>query len=114
MNKILFLGLFLFSLLSCEKEDGKIIGTASVDNNKAVLSGITVKLYTMDTDLISTTTTDDKGKFVFSDLDSGNYYIGATITVDGKTYDTGVTPQIVYVGDEISKDVSLTLTLRDS
>lgn len=112
MKKILFLGAILIALFACEADEARIVGNASADDGN-IVSGITVKLYDMDTDLIATTTTDSNGKFVFSDLESGNYYIGATVTVDGNTYDTGFTPQVVYVSDEISKEVSLTLTLRE-
>ncbi|MGQ1889906.1 SdrD B-like domain-containing protein [Thermophagus sp. OGC60D27] len=112
MKKIIFLGFLLVSLLGCEADEGRIVGFASA-NDGDILSEITVKLYNMDAEIIETTTTDSNGKFVFSGLKSGNYYIGATVTVDGKTYDTGGTPQIVYVSDEISKEVTLTLILRE-
>jgi hypothetical protein len=97
--------------MSCTKDQGKIIGTASADGGN-ILSGITVKLYDDGTGLQSTTTTDNTGSFTFSDLEAGNYYIGATIISGTDTFDTGNRPQIVYVGDEIEKEVTLNLSLK--
>ncbi len=113
MKRISFLIISLIIMASCSKDDqGSIFGTASADNEN-VLSGITVKLYTEDTTLISTTTTDAEGNFSFSGLESGNYFIGATITIEQEIWDTGNTPQILYVGDEIAKEVALTLTKKE-
>ena len=112
MKRILLLVLVLGALVSCSKDDqGTIVGTASADDGN-VLSGITVKLYTEDTHLIMDTDTDGEGNFSFSGLDAGNYYIGATTVVRDTVWDTGNTPQIVYVGDEIEKEVALTLTKK--
>ena len=99
----------LFLFLSCsENNQGSIEGTASADDGN-VVSGITVKLYTENTKLLDKTQTDNEGNFVFTGLDSGNYYIGATVTINGEVWDTGNTPRIIYVGDEIVEIVSLTL-----
>ncbi len=53
-----------------------------------------------------------KGDFAFTDLNSGNYYVGATVTVGDRTFDTGNTPQMVYVNDDIVKEVAFTLTAK--
>jgi len=106
MKRIIYLSLLLIVFAACSKNDGKIHGTAAAGDQ---VSGITVKLYTMETDLYSTTQTDSKGEFWFEDLPSGNYYIGATVTVGDETWDTGNTPQVVYVSDEITKEVALAL-----
>ena len=99
--------------VSCSKDgEGSIFGSASADDDQ-VLSGITVKLYTEETALIMDTTTDGEGNFTFTGLDAGNYYIGATTMVRDSVWDTGNTPQIVYVGDEISKEVALTLNKKE-
>lgn len=112
MKRILiYIGILSISLMSCTKDQGKIIGTASADDGN-ILSGITVKLYTDGTDLHATTTTDNAGSFTFSDLEAGNYYIAATITSGSDTYDTGNRPQIVFVSDEIEKEVTLNLSLK--
>ena len=112
MKKLLiYIGLISFSLASCTKDQGKIIGTASADDGN-ILSGITVKLYDDDASLNSTTTTDNTGNFTFSDLEAGNYYIGATIISGTDTFDTGNRPQIVFVSDEIEKEVALNLTKK--
>ncbi|PKA97712.1 carboxypeptidase family protein [Flavobacteriaceae bacterium MAR_2009_75] len=112
MKKIIFFILTLVMNVSCSKDDqAAITGTASADDGK-VLSGITVKLYTESTDLITNTSTDAQGNFNFDGLDVGNYYIGATTVVRDTVWDTGNTPQIVYVGGEIQKEVSLTLTKK--
>jgi len=106
MKRILYLALLLFAVAACSKNNGEIHGTAVAGD---VVSGITVKLYTMETDLYATTTTNNEGEFWFSDLPSGNYYIGATTTIDGAVWDTGNTPQVVYISDEITKEVALAL-----
>lgn len=111
MNRIIYIGLILVAMISCSKSDGTITGTASA-NDGAITSDITVKLYTTETDLHSTTMTNSEGEFAFTDLESGNYYIGATVIVNSDTFDTGFTPQLVYVSDEIVKEVTLTLNKR--
>ena len=113
MKRIVFLILTVGMIVSCSKDDeGSIFGKASADNEQ-VLSGITVKLYTEETALIMDTTTDGEGSFSFSGLESGNYYVGATTMVRDTLWDTGNTPQIVYVGGEIAKEVALTLTKKE-
>ncbi|WP_223549820.1 MULTISPECIES: SdrD B-like domain-containing protein [Aestuariivivens] len=112
MKKFIILILTIVLSVSCsKKDDATIIGTASADNGN-VLSGITVKLYSESTTLLEDTQTDSQGNFKFSGLESGNYYIGATITVNGTVWDTGNRPRIVYVGDEIVEEVALTLTQK--
>ncbi len=106
MKRILYLAVLLIAFAACKKNDGKIHGVAEAGD---VVSGITVKLYTIETDIYATTTTDNEGEFWFEDLPAGNYYIGATTEIDGETWDTGNTPQVVYVSDEIVKEVALTL-----
>lgn len=104
--------LTLIFTASCSKDDqAAIVGTASADDGN-VLSGITVKLYTEGTNLLMDTSTDGEGNFSFDGLDVGNYYVGATTVVRDTVWDTGNTPQIIYVGGEIEKEVSLTLTKK--
>lgn len=109
MKRILFL-IFAFTIgLSCSKDDeASIIGTASADNGK-VVTGITVKLYSENTNLLMNTQTDGEGNFSFTGLEAGNYFVGATTVVRDTIWDTGNTPPIVYVSDEIIKEVALTL-----
>lgn len=111
MKKLLFIILVAFAAVACQKEDGSIYGTASADDGN-VVSGITVKIYTEDAQLYSQTTTDNTGNFRFDGLESGNYYIGATITINDDVWDTGNKPQIFFVGDEIDKFVELKLTKK--
>ncbi|MCF6331867.1 MAG: carboxypeptidase regulatory-like domain-containing protein [Draconibacterium sp.] len=109
MKKIFYIGLMVIALMACKSKDGTIMGSAKAGDT---LSGITVNLYNMDSQLISTTSTDGNGNFVFSSLPSGNYYIGATIVIGSDTYDTGNLPKVVYVNDSIVKEISLTLTKK--
>ncbi|NOR74137.1 MAG: hypothetical protein GQ525_03145, partial [Draconibacterium sp.] len=88
-----------------------IIGIASADGGN-IVSGITVKLYTMETAEYTSTTTDNEGNFTISNIESGNYYIAATVESGGETYDTGNTPQVVFVSGEIVKEVSLSLSQK--
>ncbi|MDO6603560.1 SdrD B-like domain-containing protein [Arenibacter palladensis] len=112
MKKILLLIMSLVLFVSCNKNDeATIIGSASADGGE-ILSGITVKLYSEGTELLFDTKTDSEGNFSFTGLDAGNYYIGATITVDDVVWDTGNTPQIIYVSGEIVKEVALTLNAK--
>jgi len=108
MKKILFILLTILTL-SCSKDgEGSIMGTASA-NDKTILSGITVKLFSLSSELLQQTETDKEGNFNFNGLDAENYYIGATITVDGQIWDTGNSPMLIYIGDEIQKEIALTL-----
>lgn len=111
MKKVLYLIILMFAMAACSKDSGTIIGTASADGGN-VLQGITVKLYNENASLINQTTTDSQGKFAFHGLASGNYYVAATITIDGVIWDTGNTPRVFYVGGEIEKEVSFTLTMK--
>lgn len=112
MKKIIYIAFVLMALVACNKEDnGTIMGIASADGGN-IVSGITVKLYTMEAALYTTTTTDNAGNFTISDIESGNYYIAATVESGGATYDTGNTQQVVYVSGEIIKEVSLSLSMR--
>ncbi|MBW6492714.1 MAG: carboxypeptidase regulatory-like domain-containing protein [Lentimicrobium sp.] len=111
MKKLLYLFIFVFAVAACSKNDGSIIGKASADGGN-VVQGITVKLYNEEANFISETTTDSQGDFAFHGLEAGNYYVAATITVGGEIWDTGNTPQMVYVGDEIVKEVTLTLNKK--
>jgi len=111
MKKLIYLIILLFAVIACSKEDGSIIGTASADGGN-VLQGITVKLYNEESEMLNETTTDNEGNFAFMGLEAGNYYIGATITVGGEVWDTGNRPQMVYVSDEIVKEVTLTLNKK--
>jgi len=111
MKKILFITLIVFASFACSKDTGTIIGTASADGGN-VLSGITVKLYDEDANMLTQTTTDNAGNFSFSGLEAGNYYIGATITVGSDVWDTGNRPQMVFVSGDIEKEVSLTLNKK--
>jgi hypothetical protein len=112
MKKIIYMAFVLLAMVACNKDDnGTILGTASADSGN-ILSGITVKLYTMDAAVYTTTTTNNEGNFTISNVESGNYYIGATVESGGETYDTGNTPQVVYVSGEIVKEVSLSLSKK--
>jgi uncharacterized surface anchored protein len=111
MKKLLYLFIFVFVAAACSKNEGSIIGKASADGGN-VVQGITVKLYNEEANLISETTTDGQGDFAFHGLESGNYYVAATITAGGEIWDTGNTPQMVYVSDEIVKEVTLTLNKK--
>ncbi len=112
MKRIIYLIAILFAFAACSKSDeGKIIGTASADGG-SIVSGITVKLYKMNTQLYTTTTTDSEGNFTLSGIESGNYYIGATVESGSIVYDTGNNNQIVYVSGEIVKEVTLSLSER--
>lgn len=102
----------LVVVASCSKnDDASIVGTASADDGN-VTSGITVKLYSENTDFLMDTTTDGEGNFSFTGLEAGNYFVGATITVGDVVWDSGNTPQIFYVSGEIEKEVSLTLSQK--
>ncbi|WP_190811178.1 SdrD B-like domain-containing protein [Flagellimonas sp. S3867] len=112
MKRIFYVILTLVLVVSCTKDDeGSIFGNASGDDGN-ILSGITVKLYSENTALLLQTTTDAEGNFTFTSLDAANYYVGATITVGDVVWDTGNTPQIVYVGGEVAKEVVLTLNQK--
>lgn len=112
MKKIIYLVAILFAFVACNKSnEGKIIGTASADGGN-IVSGITVKLYKMNTELYTTTTTDSEGNFILSDIDSGNYYIAATVESGNVVYDTGNNNQVLYVNGEIVKEVTLSLVER--
>nr|WP_299381711.1 SdrD B-like domain-containing protein [Allomuricauda sp.] len=112
MKRIIFLVLALVMVVSCSKDDeASIIGTATADGGN-VLSGITVKLYSENAALLRSTTTLSDGSFSFTGLSAGNYYVGATITVGDVVWDSGNTPQLVYVSDEIVKEIALTLTQK--
>ncbi len=50
-------------------------GNGIQDNNESGLSGITVKLYDCNDNLISVTTTNSSGYYKFTDLLPGNYYV---------------------------------------
>jgi hypothetical protein len=112
MKKIIYIAFVLLAFMACNKEDnGTITGIASADDGN-IVAGITVQLYTMETALYTTTTTDNEGNFTISGIGSGNYYIAATVESGGETYDTGNTPQIVYVSGDIIKEVSLSLSKK--
>lgn len=112
MKKIIYIAFVLLALVACNKEDnGTIVGTASADGGN-ITAGITVQLYTMESAMYTTTTTDNEGNFTISGIESGNYYIAGTVESGGETYDTGNTPQVVYVSGEIIKEVSLSLSKK--
>ena len=111
MKKIIYLAFLLLAITACSNDKGSVIGTASA-NGGAIISGITVQLFTMSNDLYTTTTTDSQGNFIFSDIENGNYYIAATVVSGADTYDTGNAPRIVYVSDEIVKEVALSLSKK--
>ncbi len=111
MKKILFIMIIAFAAFACSKDEGTIIGTASADGGN-VVSGITVKLYNDDASQLKETTTDSGGNFSFSGLEAGNYYIAATVSINGEVWDTGNTPQMVFVSGDIEKEVALTLSKK--
>ncbi len=45
------------------------------DNNELGIAGVTVKLYTCNNVLVSSTTTDNLGKYLFADVAVGDYYV---------------------------------------
>ena len=110
-NIILLIISLVLSVSCSKKDDGSIIGTASAAG-ETVFSGITVKLYSEGAVLLRDTQTGAEGDFAFHGLEPGNYYIGATTTVEGEVWDTGNQPKIVYVSDEIVEEVVLTLTKK--
>jgi predicted phage tail protein len=113
MKKLFYIVFILAALVSCSKKDGTIKGTASAeDGDNVILSGISVMLYTDGAVLHSSTTTNNEGEFTFTGLANGNYYIGAAVAVGEDMFDTGNRPQMVYVNDEIVKEVALTLTKK--
>ncbi|MCE4564542.1 carboxypeptidase regulatory-like domain-containing protein [Maribellus sp. CM-23] len=115
MKKIIYILLCVFLFAACSEEDGTIIGTTKVEGSgvEAQMANITVKLYDSPTSVYKTTTTDANGDFIFSGLESGNYFVAATVVINGDTYDTGNVQYQVYVGGDIERPVSLTLTKRN-
>ncbi|RIJ45998.1 hypothetical protein D1614_20995 [Maribellus luteus] len=115
MKKIIYILLCVFLFAACSEEDGTIIGTTKVEGSgvEAQMANITVKLYDSPTSVYKTTTTDTNGDFIFTGLESGNYFVGATVVINGDTYDTGNVQYQVYVGGDIERPVSLTLTKRN-
>ena len=112
MKKKLFILLMIFALSCSKNNEGSIVGTAST-NDGAVVSDITVKLFDMNVDLISQTKTDAEGNFYFGGLNAGNYYVGATITIDGEIWDTASNKnKLIYMGGETQKKVALILNKK--
>ena len=112
MKKIIYIAFVLLAIVACnDKDNGTITGIASADGGN-ITAGITVQLYTMETALYTTTTTDNEGNFTISGIESGNYYIAGTVESGGETYDTGNTQQVVYVSGDIIKEVTLTLNKK--
>jgi hypothetical protein len=111
MKNLVYILILLFAATACSKDSGTITGKASADGGK-VVQGITVKLYDEKANFMVETLTDGQGNFSFSKLASGNYYVAATITVGSDVWDTGNNPQLLYVGDDIVKKVTLTLTKK--
>lgn len=111
MKKIIYLAFVLLAITACSNDKGAIIGTAKADGG-AIVSGITINLYTIGTDLYTSTTTDSNGNFTISNIENGNYYIAATVQSGGETYDTGNAPRVVYISDEIVKEVALSLSKK--
>lgn len=113
MKKIILGFLLVFAFVSCESDKANIQGTAEAVNGENVyLKNIEVKLYGENENLVTTTKTNDKGDFFFSDLEDGNYYIGATLKVNDEIFDSGNVPQLFYVSDEITKKISIALTKK--
>ena len=117
MKRLFYIAILVTAVMaSCTKDDAEIYGKAvAVSGTDTVaMEGITVKLYSESAELLKTTTTYSEGDYVLKDLEAGNYFIGATISFGtDSVYDTGNQPQLVYVSDEISKKVSLTLTKKN-
>lgn len=111
MKNILYIAVILFAFAACSKDQGVINGAVESSDDIS-LANVTVKLFDMDSQLAQSTTTDAKGEFQFTDVETGNYYIGATTTVSGAVYDTGNYPQIIYVSGKIVKKVSLSLSKK--
>lgn len=112
MKRIYYLIVLVAFMVSCSgDEQSMIMGVANLSDGTAI-AGATVKLYDEDTQPITQINTDAEGGYSFTSLRSGNYYIGATVTVDGEVWDTGNLPQLVFVSDEIVKEVALTLSLK--
>ncbi|MBS2212921.1 hypothetical protein KEM09_15995 [Carboxylicivirga mesophila] len=113
MKKLIYIVFAVLLFASCEADKGVIKGQAeAVNGDEVITSNITVNLYNSDSSLTETTTTNANGEFAFTDLNSGNYYIGATVTVGDQIFDTGNRPQMVYVNDDIVKEVALSLTAK--
>ena len=117
MKRLLYAAIVIIAVMaSCSKEKAEIYGNAIAisGSDTVALEGITVKLYSENAELLKTTTTESEGDYVLSDLTSGNYFIGATISFgNDSVYDTGNQPQLVYVSDEIRKKVALTLSKKN-
>ncbi len=109
MKKLLIIAFVVFVAFACSNDDATVSGTASAGDT---VSGITVKLYDGALAVVKQTTTDASGNFVFSGLEEGNYYIGATITIDGSVWDSGNFPKAFFVSDEIEKEISLSLSKK--
>jgi hypothetical protein len=111
MKKILSFILFVTLVFaSCSDDEASVRGTAKGElNGKEIKADIKVILYTESASVYKTTLTDTAGNFSFSNVSSGNYYIGATKIIENDTIDTGNMPQSFYVGDKIDKEVALSL-----
>jgi hypothetical protein len=128
MKKILFiLGLLIVVFTSCKKDDAVIVGEISYNNatgESLLVSGATVRLYPVglaDDGVIqggsnltplAEVTTDADGKYAFTGLEEGNYWITAVATIDGVDYGTSpFAPVGVYLpkGQSETKDISISV-----
>jgi Carboxypeptidase regulatory-like domain len=84
---------------------GTIIGSV-FDNTGAFVPGAKVTITEMTTSATRSTVTDKTGRFVFADVDPGNYNI--TVTKQGFATTT-VTDQAVAIGTQLTENVKLQL-----
>jgi Carboxypeptidase regulatory-like domain len=84
---------------------GTIVGSV-FDNTGAFVPGAKVTITEMTTSAARSTVTDKSGRFVFADVDPGNYNI--TVTKQGFATTT-VTSQVVQIGTQLTENVKLQL-----
>mgnify|MGYP002621082905 CR=1 FL=1 len=53
-----------------------------MDSDESKISAVSLKLYNSSDELLQTTTPDDKGKYVFTGLSEGSYYVVAEFNTD--------------------------------
>ncbi|MFZ0856615.1 MAG: carboxypeptidase-like regulatory domain-containing protein [Candidatus Acidiferrales bacterium] len=82
---------------------GTIIGSV-VDNSNAAVPGATVTITLKTTGATRTTTTDDAGRYVFADVDPGNYDISVSKTGFSTTV---ISSQVVQIGLQLTANAKL-------
>src|SRR5262249_54222058 len=84
---------------------GMVTGVVK-DASERPLAGVAVKLESSDTQVIARTTTDEQGRFVFTDVPAGGY----TVFAEREGYDAATMTGVV--SDDERSTVTLTLTPR--